>query len=973
LRSVKYLQVAVLVIIAVSPVFLFGFEDSSLFVYGDNHSVKLVRSPLEVYSGQEALIFAYIQGDVKKVSLSLSVNIRLLKDDVVEKEFPIEVLGVPMLAVPWAKGWYITALPGLPAKTVVIERVLLPSVTWKVVSSVSYKLIIDGGESASGGYVIKEGEVGRRLPPLLFASVYEALDDPRLIGETLGLGPRGWRVGAYEDQKIIIVAIDNEGVENVSFEYSVSGGVWSDLTVTEDPLISSFEDLIDKLDDTFRLINSIMPDMSLRETKAFIDIYNAVIPGQPAGNYVMFKAEAIDMDGNKATSPRGFYFSVNQATDTRVLVVDPHIKLWVLQENLNQLVKNFRVQCEYELPSDILDNMTSVSRATEAVNKYGITPFHHWELLGKNYELYVAWPNEEVADLLKSRVEGGYEPDVIILSNLAVGLNETGASKSWSWDLQDLGVQDDLIRYVKEKHAGLIATHGTLSDWVVWDSPEPNEHYKVRCRGHIGETIKNIVDEDTIAALLGVPELALWEFVRDKVAYALCADPYTEPLGLLVGSIPLQVTHIPFNGLMKTTPEVENLGWEIPDEFTVEVPSVYNEFNIPAYTQIGWQLAMPRALTYNAWRSAEGSRVLTKRIYGKLSGLVENITTGMCIAERVMEHTDSSLRYGLRNFYRSLATANISDTKFSMTVNIPDLGKNITLNVDLGEAFHKLLQFLPVKIISVSKDGLAGIVVNDRYWDRDGHRSVYFSFEVEAAEGDVAEQLLTQAVEWTRQWKFKGITELLGNAVRASKEIAEKFRETVDKTLGSTVLSKPLLLNEEGCNLLKLTSKQGLLHLVIAHPTSEKVNMTITRGNATVIEVSREGVIQVTEITVEVCAEGSLEFSVKADPESSLNPVYVEVKEEVTTTLAPMPSPTPTPITTPSPAPTPTPTGTPVPSPTPTPYSSPTPTPTPLPSPTPEATPPLTPGIVDYIPYIIAGVVLAAFIIVSLTICTKAR
>jgi len=104
-----------------------------------------------------------------------------------------------------------------------------------------------------------------------------------------------------------------------------------------------------------------------------------------------------------------------------------------------------------------------------------------------------------------------------------------------------------------------------------------------------------------------------------------------------------------------------------------------------------------------------------------------------------------------------------------------------------------------------------------------GYRSVYFSFEVEAVEGSVAEQLMVESVEWVKRWKYIDITELLGNAVRVTKETAKKFREAVGQALGTIILSKPLLLNEEGRNLLTITSKKGVLHLVIAHPTSEKV------------------------------------------------------------------------------------------------------------------------------------------------------
>lgn len=888
-----------------------------------SYTIKLVRTPLEVYSGQSALIFAYVKEVVEEVKLSVNVTLRLLKNDNIVQEFPVTAVEVPMVTFPRAKGWYIAAIPGLPAKTVVIKRLLMPDTTWKVTSSVSYKLIVDGIESASEGYEVTEGEIGRRLPPLVLASVCDVLEDPLLIEETLGLGPRGWKLDAYKTQKIIILTIDNEGVEDVSFEYSISGGAWSDLTVTTHPLMVFFDYLIDELNDAIQTINFIEPDLELQEIQSPIKIFEVDIPGQPAGSYVMFKAKTADTDGNEVTSPKGFYFVVNQASDTRILVVDPHVKLWLLQENLQQLTENFRKHIKYQIPNEILSNMIITNKIAEIIHNYGITPFHHWERLGKNYYIYVTWPNKAIADLLKSRAEGGFEPHIILLSNLSFGFNSTEAPITWSWDLRDLGVQNELIRYVKEKHAGLIATHGTLSDWVLWTGPNPSEHYKMECRGHVGESLEdvNLVNENTIAALLGMPQLVLWELLRDKVASALCANPETELLGLAVGSMPLQVPHVPFNGSMRLTPEAESLGWKVPKEFTIKIPTVYNEFGFNAYTQVGWQLAMPRAVAYAAWWKAKEDRPLAGRLYGKLSRLMENLTRRVYQHERVMEHLDSSLRYGLHNFYRSMITANISDSTFSLTVNLPELGKNFTFKINIGKAFHQLLQLLPTKVISVSKDRLAVIVVHDRYWDPDGYRSVYFSFEVEAADGEIAEQLLTQAVEWTRQWKHMDVTELLGNAVRVAKETARRFREAVDQAPGTIVLSKTLLLNEEGNSPITLTSEKGFLHLVIVHPTSDKVNVTVTGGGAAVVEVSTED--RVTTITVKVYAEESVEASVKADPDSSLNPAYTEVKFEETVTPSPTllaSSPTPMTTATPTPLPIPTPTPTPAPTPLPTPY-----------------------------------------------------
>ena len=369
----------VLPLLLLISIFLSTIAPNSLTIYGkvqyEDSVVRLVRTPMDVYSGQATFIFAYI-----------SITIRLLRDGYIVHEYPITISRIPMLPIPWARGWCVTAVPGLPAKTVTVKK-LLQSVTWKVTSSVSYKLLVDGKELASGTYEVKEGEFGRRLPPLVWSFVSSVLEDPGLINETFGLGSRGWRVGAFEDQKVLIIAMDEKGVKDLSFMYSVSEGAWLTSTITPHPLMTSFNDLISKLNDVIQTVNSIIPNIELPEIKTSIKVCEAKIPGQPAGKYVVFKAEAIDIDGNKASSPKGFYFVVNQASDTKVLVIDPHVKLWLLLEISQELMESFREYCEYQVPSEILDNVIRVSKI---LDRYGIIPFHHWELLGKNYNIYVA-------------------------------------------------------------------------------------------------------------------------------------------------------------------------------------------------------------------------------------------------------------------------------------------------------------------------------------------------------------------------------------------------------------------------------------------------------------------------------------------------------------------------------------------------------------------------------------------------------
>lgn len=856
---------------------------------------QLVRTPETVYSGQAALVFADVSGPFSEMNLSTTVTLDLTKDGSSVPGFPWSVtLPLPMTPIPWSLGWYVTLIPGLPAKTV--EGLVY---TWKVSTMVSYRLLVDGVEVASDSYTVKEGEAERNLPPLVVTSVYDVLEDCGLVKENLGLGPRGWKVGANEALKTLIVAVDDVGIQNVTFEYSVNDGTWNVVTPTKDPLMGSVEELITKLNNIIDDINGLLPpEFHLPSIPFSIKIYNAQIPGQSAGRYVMFRCNATDIDGNQATSPSGFYFVVNETSNVRVLIVDPHVKLCLLQENVKELLKALKDHSSYQVPSSIIGNMTIVNKVADLIDKYGIEPFHHWETLGKHYNLYIAWPDEGIVDLLKA--EGGFEPNVVYLSNLWLGFNGTGRVGPWNWDLRDIEVDGKpllkhLIEYVKERHAGFIASHGTLSDWVVWLDCNPSQHYKVGARGHVGDTLEdfNIVDEKTVAALLGMPQLSLWEYGRDKVAEYLCkaSEVATDPLmkaalnavALMVGSLPLQVSYVPFNGTMRLTDEAQYVGWDIPEEFTVMIPSVYNEFGFNAYTQVGWQLAMPRALAYTAWWKANETRPLAEQLCAKLSKLVENATSRIMSHENATKLTDEALNWGLGELYRSIINASIMGNAFNTTLSAPDLNETLRLAVDIGrEAYEELLQLLPVKLVALSNEGLSAIIVHDKYWDLKGYRAVYFGFEVEATEGDIAEKLLTQAVNWTLQWSFKNITELLGNLVRVPKDLAESFNMEFNALPGSSIYSDGVVLVEEGNTTVTVNaSKAGFLHLLIAHPTSGKVNLTVEGAEVYQTVNVTEGL---TCITLKVYEAGTVKLSIKADPESSLNPAYLSIKQEADTT-----------------------------------------------------------------------------------------
>lgn len=56
------------------------------------------------------------------------------------------------------------------------------------------------------------------------------------------------------------------------------------------------------------------------------------------------------------------------------------------------------------------------------------------------------------------------------------------------------------------------------------------------------------------------------------------------------------------------------------------------------------------------------------------------------------------------------------------------------MSIDIGkEALRNLSQKLLIKVIAISLNRLACIVVHDRLWDVHGYRAVHISFEVKVA------------------------------------------------------------------------------------------------------------------------------------------------------------------------------------------------------------------------------------------------
>jgi len=384
--------------------------NTSPFTATDLYVLK--RSPKKVYSMQPVLVFAKVVKPAEEILLRVNI-------EVVVSIKPEETISLPpslsvsyslrMIPLPWTREWYVALIPGLISETFTIRYEALPGIAAeaeiKLSSRVEYKLLVDGVEVAEGEYEVLEGEITRRVPPIIISMVRHALEDVEVMKETYGLGPRGWVLGAGMPLEVVLIAFDDRGIKKINLEYSVCSGAWKQAELRKDPYMDLIgkllEDVNEFLGKVESIIRTIKPDFTLPRVKCPFSVVNAIIPAQKAGVYVLFRGRAIDVDGNEQFSPIGLYYVVNAESKVRILIIDPHVWIWLFQRNCKEFGDAIRRYMEYEIPEEILGNLTIIKEIADMILKYGITPFHHWELLGKHYNLYITWPDERIKESLK--------------------------------------------------------------------------------------------------------------------------------------------------------------------------------------------------------------------------------------------------------------------------------------------------------------------------------------------------------------------------------------------------------------------------------------------------------------------------------------------------------------------------------------------------------------------------------------------
>ncbi|HEW64243.1 hypothetical protein [Fervidicoccus fontis] len=825
----------------------------SIYQYPASNEVSSLQPVLIFINGNESYsvevsinITVGIEGDICPACLGAYMGLKFPQQELINYTFN---------SIPFYPGWSVAYIPGLITKNfsaVYISPILryTTNYTVSVISSVSYKVVKNGIIIYEDSYNVSYGENHSMLPPITFIFIPNSQNFTQSSLSMPIFLPDGLSLGSGMPLNLIAVAVGENPLSSLSIEYSISGGPW--ISAHSEELSTGIENSVEEINSYLQGIASKLSSFginaSIPNITSTIEAIETQIPGQEPGNYVVYKSMASDIYNNTSESLAGMYYVYNSSSTNKILIVDPSVKLWLIYNSTSSFINSIS---SYNLSQGLINNINDSWTEASEHNSLGALQFHYWNLIGKQYRIYIT----DSSDLSSALEE--YELNAIILSNLYLGLE---SSTLLDWDLKDNGALGALSSYVSQHHAGLIATQGSLSDWVIWESC--SEKTKVGAKGNIDYNTSNLSSLDNLATLLGIPQLTLFEYVKDEVSNFFCinADPQVAEM---IGSIPLQIPFVQFSGKLNSTSDAQKMGLSLPENFEFDNQRSQNGSPF-LYTEVGWQLAFPQDIDFIVSNKINFSKWPTVNLSNSNGSNLSNY--------RNFSFTDMLL------IYEAVQTSSIYGNDLNISFKIPGIGKfNITLRIP-ESLMEALLGAYQPKIVAISSDGLAGIIAYDKFWSDNGYRSVYFSFNLESFNTNTSEQLLTQAINWVESWSFYPNMTLLGDVLIPS-DLASRAEYILNSIGGEELENMSMILNEEGSSVISINAESpGIVYVLILHPTSSNVEVTRIEGSYSSENCSSSNGISL--VTIQVSNSTSLSLFLRAYSSSGIIPAYVEVKFE---------------------------------------------------------------------------------------------
>jgi len=497
--------------------------------------------------------------------------------------------------------------------------------------------------------------------------------------------PKYLSIPEGQEYTVYFYVIEDLDFEEITFYYRVNYGEWQ-TRPTQIANINENEEIYDSI------VSRIYNKSAVLRT-----FYGkATIPAQKAGSVVEFKVTVKDKEGHLSESITGKYFVVNPS-GKRILIVDPSVKEEVFLEgavNVERLVNSTE-----KYPVDLSDYKEMLDKVLPFTHYPRFLKRHHWEYLGIYYNLTIISPEELTSALMEIK------PKVVILSNLWLK----------RWEIPSIQA---LIEYLRENNAGIIVTHGTLFDGIVYDGEKP---VQVGPISHIGNF--DAYEKGSLATLVGLELLPVLEEAKMELAnknnYAIMEIP----------------TILPF------IPSAETV---LVKDISILKSTSFIEFANGTDTAFGWQYLLPSESIEFAKNKIREKKRLEKNEILEFFEIQKGIF-GYANPSQGIYTLDFPLVDALRNLRITddEITVQIGATLIPLTPN-----QRIIERVRLLGAINRDL----INMGALSKDYLSTVITRDEKHRGDGIRSVYISFEIEAG-GELELLALRDLIEWASNFE----------------------------------------------------------------------------------------------------------------------------------------------------------------------------------------------------------------------------
>ncbi|MEM4162399.1 MAG: hypothetical protein QXO31_04835, partial [Thermoplasmata archaeon] len=593
-------------------------------------------------------------------------------------------IDIPTIYNPISKG-YISAIPSLPnftfsgllAKYTVTSYVSYYAMENNTIYSPTYSYTVNSTSS-----IISSSFVYAFSSSLLNAGVSNLTD------YYYGLSNPGFISYQNVPNKIDVLTISDKNitVNNVSLQYNISGGGWNNVTVTATKFDSSYSSVLSSLNNEFSNISNTINTISqrfnitlkLKNDYSPIHLFSGTIPGINLDNYVLFRSK-VNINSNISISPTGMYFITNQ-NGKKVFFVDPHPFMWLLSYDWNNLsqfyhnsIFNFYFSSKFRSAVSLLSNISILLENSQFEYLYKLT----------NYNFYVSYPSNDTPIELSS-----FTPSLIALDDLYLGIQN--GPQILDWDLGSISynssnVESYILNYTENNHTGLIVTSGTLSDSILWNYQ--SSPTTIGALYDIGNTLENctILNATVISSAIGMPLLPFYEFVKNFIANQIypSAPPYSAGIAEAIGSAPLLIPNVPWNGtiIIYNSSVLQGL----PTNLSIKYENPYQKYGYNATSDIGWQLALPLLLNHLLSYLNNTNLLYNYSAYGNLSKILLSLPSNY---SKNFQNFNQYINYSFENYlkeiFTSLSTATI-------------LNLNNTLKITFENKSHYIP--LPTKII----------------------------------------------------------------------------------------------------------------------------------------------------------------------------------------------------------------------------------------------------------------------------------